>query len=329
MGNNERDIINEICKEQNFEELLLQITSKSNNKKLNKILNDIAIDSRMSDELKKSVYEDFFEYVIELNQSYISSIKDIFCIGAEKALNKMNKKNCGKGSSNMGIKTRIIIADDNAQICRFMQHFLSQHDDIEILGIAHTDEDEIKMIEQLKPEIVITDLVRNHVYSGLAIINDYYKKKSPVKFLVVSADRKQDVINNGLEVAGYIEKSFSFNYEQLYNEIKRIKQEIDIEKYNDWDYKYHKLEYIELYSLFDMDDLKILRKLGIDIKNKKYTEYEYELLVLELGHYMEIKEDDPAVIEALKDTRKYIADKGVSQEEFDKIVKKIDSFKIL
>lgn len=329
MGNNEREIIKEICEEQNFEELLLQIISRNKCNKLNKILNDIEVDNRLGKELKKTVYEDFFDYVTEINQSYISGIKEVFCVGAKKALNKINEKNNKKGSSNMGIKTRVIIADDNSHICKFIADSLSKHDDIEILGIANTDEDEIKMIEELKPEIVITDLVRNYKYTGLDIIKNYFEKKSPIKFLVVSADRKQDVIKDGLEVAGYIEKSFSFDYESIYSEIKRIKHDIDNEKYNEWNNKYHKLEYIDLKSLFDEDELNILRKLGIEIKNKKYTEYEYELIEMELGYYMEIDEEDPDVVKTLESTKKSIADKGVTQEEFDKLIKKIDSLDIL
>ena len=329
MGNNEREIIREICEEQNFEELLLQIISRNKCNKLNKILNDIEADNRLGKELKKSVYEDFFDYVTEINQSYISGIKEVFCVGAKKALNKINEKNNEKGSSNMSIKTRVIIADDNSHICKFIADSLGKHDDIEILGIANTDEDEIKMIEELKPEIVITDLVRNHKYTGLDIIKNYFEKKSPIKFLVVSADRKQDVINDGLEVAGYIEKSFSFDYESIYSEIKRIKHDIDNEKYNEWNNKYHKLEYIDLKSLFDEDELNTLKKLGIEIKNKKYTEYEYELIEMELGYYMEIDEEDPDVVKTLESTRKNIADKCVTQEEFDKLIKKIDSLNIL
>ena len=329
MGNNESEIIKEICDEQNFEELLLQIISRNKCNKLNKILNDIEADNRLGKELKKSVYEDFFDYVTEINQSYISGIKEVFCVGAKKALNKISEKNNEKGSSNMSIKTRIIIADDNSHICKFIEDSLSKHDDIEILGIANTDEDEIKMIEELKPEIVITDLVRNYKYTGLDIIKNYFEKKSPIKFLVVSADRKQDVIKDGLEIAGYIEKSFSFDYESIYSEIKRIKHDIDNEKYNEWNNKYHKLEYIDLKSLFDEDELNTLRKLGIEIKNKKYTEYEYEIIEMELGYYMEIDEEDPDVVKTLESTRKNIADKGVTQEEFNKLIKKIDSLNIL
>lgn len=128
----------------------------------------------------------------------------------------------------MSNKTKIIIADDNVHICKFIKDFLNKYEDIEILGVANTDEEEIKMIEELKPEIVITDLMRNHKYTGLDIIRNYFDTKNNVRFLVISADEKAAVLNDGLEVAGYIKKPF-LNYEIIYNELKRIKNEISSE----------------------------------------------------------------------------------------------------
>lgn len=122
----------------------------------------------------------------------------------------------------MSEKIKIIIADDNIHICNFVRKFLEKYEDIEILGIANTDEDEIKMIEELKPEIVITDLMRNHKYTGLDIIKDYQNKKDAPKFLVISADEERNVIRDGLKVAGYIKKPF-FNYEIIVEELRKIK----------------------------------------------------------------------------------------------------------
>ena len=97
---------------------------------------------------------------------------------------------------------KIIIADDNIHICKFIKDFLEKYEEIEILGIANTDEDEIKMIEEFKPNIVITDLMRGHKYTGLDIIKSYENKKDAPKFLVISADEEKCVITNGLKVAG-------------------------------------------------------------------------------------------------------------------------------
>lgn len=130
-----------------------------------------------------------------------------------------------KEESDMSEKIKIIIADDNVHICEFIRKFLEKYEDIEILGIANTDEDELKMIEELKPEIVITDLMRNHKYTGLDIIKDYQNKKGAPEFLVISADEERVVIRDGLKVAGYIKKPF-LSYEIILEELRRIKGEL-------------------------------------------------------------------------------------------------------
>ena len=43
----------------------------------------------MNDKLKKAIYEDFFDYVIDINNSYIASIKDVYCLGAQKAIREI------------------------------------------------------------------------------------------------------------------------------------------------------------------------------------------------------------------------------------------------
>lgn len=223
MERKEKEMLDKICNTQNFDEILLDVT-KQKRIKLNKILTEISKDNRIDEKLKRTIYEDFYDYVIEVNKSYISSIENVYRLGAENAINEIYKNEKGMKII-MENQARIIIADDNIHICKFIKNYLSKYEDIEILGEAYTDEEEVKMIEELKPDVVITDLVRNHKYTGLDIIKDYYNKKSNVKFLVISADRKEDVIRDGLEVAGYIKKPFT-DYEIIYDELVRIKKEI-------------------------------------------------------------------------------------------------------
>ena len=147
-------------------------------------------------------------------------------------------------------KVRIIIADDDIHICKFIKEFLEKYEDIEILEIANTDEDEIQMIEELKPEIVITDLMRNHKYTGLDIIKDYFAKNKKIAFLVISADLKREVINNGLEVAGYIKKPIN-DYEEIYMELKRIKRELIDKEYTDCAEKQHNVKGIDIKKFFN------------------------------------------------------------------------------
>lgn len=116
---------------------------------------------------------------------------------------------------------KLIIADDNKVLTDFIIKQLNQHADIDILGVACSDKEEIKMIEELKPEIVISDLMRDGEYSGLEIIKKYSPKEDSPKFLILSADVITPDIFNLPNVLGYIQK-INMDCNKLYNEIKLV-----------------------------------------------------------------------------------------------------------
>ena len=317
----ELELINEICENQNFDELLLKIVHKSNSKnRINNLLNEIENNKTITRQLKMKLYEEIIEYVNDVNEYLKNNLKEIFLIASKKIIAEINN-NLG-GNVDMLEKIRVIIAEDNIHICKFIEENLKKHNDIEILGIANTDEEEIKMIEEQKPEIVITDLMRNNKYSGLDIIKNYYNNNSQVEFLVISADYKEDVINDGLEVAGYIKKPFG-DYEIIYNELKRIKKNIIISKqHQEWREKYYNLEIININEYLTQTDKQLLEKLGIKIKDKIYTEFECECLYIDFLKYYDDPENDLS-----EDERKYqksLDGTGVTREEYNKVLKKIE-----
>ncbi|MDO5555580.1 MAG: response regulator [Clostridia bacterium] len=125
----------------------------------------------------------------------------------------------------MSEKIKILIADDNKAFCELLSKYLINFQNIEILGVANSDEDEISMIDNLKPEIVITDLMRNKKYSGLEIIKKYkQKEKSPI-FLIISACDSRTIIdkNEELNIGGFINKPF-LDYLIIVEELERIKK---------------------------------------------------------------------------------------------------------
>lgn len=313
------DLIDEICEKQNFDELLLKFLTSDKKNRINKILQDIDKDGNFDDELKKKLYKEIFGYVEDANNLLKDNLKEIFSIAVKETIIKINNEING-GNSKMSRKIKVIIADDNVHFCKFIKNYLESYEDIEILGIANTDEDEIKMIEELKPEIVITDLMRNHKYTGLDIIKDYFNKKSKVEFLVISADFERDVITDELKVAGYIKKPFN-DYEIIYKELKRIKREINDKEYKEWDEKYHNLEVIDVKKHLSLSDRRILKKLGIKVKNKIYTEYEFECLTMDLLAFYDDPEMD--LSEEEKEFQKSLDGTNVSREEYNEVLNKV------
>ena len=122
---------------------------------------------------------------------------------------------------------KVIIADDNKIMNDFIRNYLSKFDEIEVLGSSYSDEEEIFMIENLKPEIVITDLVRNNTLSGLEIIKKYKNKSNIPKFLVITAGG-ENLINTKI-MDGYIKKPI-IDYNSIIRELRNIKEQIIFER---------------------------------------------------------------------------------------------------
>ena len=114
------------------------------------------------------------------------------------------------------------IADDNKEINSIIRSYLEKYEEIEILGCAYSSEEEIQLIENMKPEIVITDLMRKNTLSGLEIIKKYKEKDKNLKFLVISGN-SQFVDFNIMD--GFIAKPI-INYELVIQELRKIKYSI-------------------------------------------------------------------------------------------------------
>jgi NarL family two-component system response regulator LiaR len=57
------------------------------------------------------------------------------------------------------MKTRILIADDHAMLREGMRNLLEQEKDFELVGEATDGEEAVQIAKELKPDIVIMDIV--------------------------------------------------------------------------------------------------------------------------------------------------------------------------
>lgn len=131
------------------------------------------------------------------------------------------------------METRILIADDNSLFCNQVKEFLEQFPIIKVVGIVHDNKNEIQKIEELKPDIVITDLYRKNGFTGLEVIRRYANQKNAPDFLIISADKKEVIIreNPDIDISGYIEKPFS-DFQLIIHELTKIQKRRERKKRN-------------------------------------------------------------------------------------------------
>ena len=85
----------------------------------------------------------------------------------------------------MGDKIKLFIVDDSTVIRESLKKFLSQSDDIEIIGEAADGHAAISSLKDNVPHVVLTDILMP-VMDGLEVVSWLKKNNASVKILVMS-----------------------------------------------------------------------------------------------------------------------------------------------
>lgn len=115
---------------------------------------------------------------------------------------------------------RILIADDYKPLCNTLKKILNKYKELEVIGIANTDQEEISKIEDLKPNVVITDIKRNNQYTGLDIVKKYSCKEDSPYFFIISSEINEKELNDN-KIIGFMRKPF-LDYDKLVEKILEV-----------------------------------------------------------------------------------------------------------
>ena len=95
---------------------------------------------------------------------------------------------------------------------------------------------------------------------------------------------------------------------------------MDTFDYDAWYEKYSTFEIVDLKKHLSKEDFELLKRLNIKIKDKIYTEQEFEILDMELlGYYI----DEDMNEEELKESKPL--PEGVTREEYNKLIEKLSN----
>lgn len=87
---------------------------------------------------------------------------------------------------------------------------------------------------------------------------------------------------------------------------------------SEWKEKYYNERNIKLKENFNEQELQVLKKLGIELEDKLYTNYEYECIEIDIFAYCDDK--DKLSKEDIEITKPL--PKGVSKEEYKNVFEK-------
>lgn len=105
-------------------------------------------------------------------------------------------------------KIRVVLVDDHHLVRRGFQALLSQEPDIEVVGEAADGREAVQLVEQIQPDVLVTDLAMPGM-SGLEAIRVLRKRHCPARVLVLTVHSETAYILRALRAgaSGYILKS--------------------------------------------------------------------------------------------------------------------------
>lgn len=96
--------------------------------------------------------------------------------------------------------------------------------------------------------------------------------------------------------------------------------------YDEWNERYHNKEIIDIKKYLNDEDIEILHRLGIKTYDKIYTEYELEVLEMDLLAYYE--DLDEELSEEEMQYQKSLDGTNVSRERYNSLLKKVEEMKL-
>lgn len=226
-------------------------------------------------------------------------------------------------------KLRIIIAEDEPIILEMYKNIVGKREDYEIIGTATNGKEEEELIYTTKPDVVITDN-QMPIQNGIDVIEKVYNSDLVYKpkFILITGDyRDRNFLDKceRLQVERVMGKPV--NYDSLDFLLTDLKVIIEDEtpsfvgkNSEGWREMYMNKEIVDLKKYFTNEEFDLFRQLGIEIKDKIYTEYEIELINNSLYEYYyseDMSEDEKSQVKSLEET-------GVTREQYNNLLNKIE-----
>ena len=94
----------------------------------------------------------------------------------------------------------ILIVDDNAQLRELMREIVAEASDLHVVGEAADGAEAMRLVEELRPDIVLQDLVMPQV-SGLEVLRWIKTEHPKIKVIIVTV-HDEDAYRQAAEASG-------------------------------------------------------------------------------------------------------------------------------
>ena len=118
-------------------------------------------------------------------------------------------------------KIRVLLAEDQAMVLGALAALLEMEEDIEVVSRARTGPEALRLVQQLRPEIFITDIEMPGL-TGLEVALEIKRRNYPVRVIILTTFARAGYLRRALDAgaSGYLLKDMPA--EQLADAVRRV-----------------------------------------------------------------------------------------------------------
>jgi len=119
-------------------------------------------------------------------------------------------------------KIRVVIAEDQAMVLGALAALLEMEDDIEVIARARSGDEALRLVQQHKPDVFITDIEMPN-RTGLEVAAELKRRGALVRVIILTTFARAGYLRRALEAgaSGYLLKDMPA--EQLAEAVRRVK----------------------------------------------------------------------------------------------------------
>ncbi len=118
-------------------------------------------------------------------------------------------------------KIRVVIAEDQAMVLGALAALLEMEDDIEVAARAANGEEALRIVQQQRPDVFITDIEMPKL-TGLEVAAELKRRNVPVRVIILTTFARAGYLRRALDAgaSGYLLKDMPA--EQLADAVRRV-----------------------------------------------------------------------------------------------------------
>jgi two-component system response regulator DesR len=118
-------------------------------------------------------------------------------------------------------KIRVLLAEDQTMVLGALAALLEMEDDIEVVARARSGDEALKLIQQYRPSVLITD-IEMPIMTGLELAGEIKRRGLPVRVIILTTFARAGYLRRALDAgaSGYLLKDMPA--EQLADAVRRV-----------------------------------------------------------------------------------------------------------